>query len=83
VIYFTSGSPNAFCPEKLADDIAESCIRPEVGSAGPKFITTDQRLLSAGMIAGADGWVGYVGQGNPGKQKASCHATSASKTIPF
>ncbi|WP_407220773.1 glycosyltransferase [Enterobacter sp. CPE_E1214] len=40
-------------------------IRPEVGSAGPKFITTDQRLLSAGMIAGADGWVGHVGQGEP------------------
>lgn len=40
-------------------------IRPEVGSAGPKFITADQRLLSAGMIAGADGWVGHVGQGEP------------------
>lgn len=40
-------------------------VRAEVGCVGPKIITTDQRLLSAGVIVGARGWVGHVGQGEP------------------
>ena len=39
--------------------------RPEVGCVGPKIITMDQQLLSAGIIVGAMGWVGHVGQGEP------------------
>jgi len=40
-------------------------VRAEVGCVGPKIITTDQRLLSAGVIVGARGWVGHAGQGEP------------------
>ena len=40
-------------------------VRAEVGCVGPKIITTDQRLLSAGVIVGARGWAGHAGQGEP------------------
>lgn len=40
-------------------------VRGEVGCVGPKIITTDQRLLSAGVILGARGWVAHTGQGEP------------------
>lgn len=40
-------------------------VRAEVGCVGPKIISTDQRLLSAGVIVGARGWVGHAGQGEP------------------
>lgn len=40
-------------------------VRAEVGCVGPKIITPDQRLLSAGVIVGARGWVGHAGQGEP------------------
>lgn len=40
-------------------------VRAEVGCVGPKIITTDQRLLSAGAIVGARGWMGHAGQGEP------------------
>ncbi len=38
-------------------------LRPEVGCVGPKIITKEQSLLSAGIILGAKGWIGHVGQG--------------------
>lgn len=40
-------------------------VRNEVGCVGPKIISADQRLLSAGIIVGARGWMGHVGQGEP------------------
>jgi len=40
-------------------------VRAEVGCVGPKIISTDQRLISAGVIVGARGWVGHAGHGEP------------------
>lgn len=37
--------------------------RPEVGYVAPKIISPEKKLLSAGIIVGADGWLGHIGQG--------------------
>lgn len=37
--------------------------RPEVGCIGPKIISPEKKILSAGIITGADGWLGHIGQG--------------------
>lgn len=38
-------------------------VRPEVSYVGPKIISPEKKLLSAGIIVGADGGVGHIGQG--------------------
>lgn len=38
-------------------------VRPEVGCVGPKIISPEKNILSAGIIAGLDGWLGHIGQG--------------------
>lgn len=43
--------------------------RPEVSHVGPKIISPEKKLLSAGIIVGADGWLGHIGQGESWQSK--------------
>ncbi|AST69830.1 hypothetical protein BFG07_14830 [Kosakonia cowanii] len=54
---------SVFVMRNWLSSLLNPLVRPEVACVGPKIINFDKKVMSAGMIAGADGWIANVGTG--------------------